>query len=68
MTTEEMIQWIDNADYYTLMDKWRFAEGGDPFFQGEVGVHYQKVMFGLRDRLGAACAAAVSKAIGWDKR
>ena len=68
MTTEEMIQWIDQAGYYALLEKWRFAEAGNTFFQGEVGVHYRDVMNRFRDQMGSEAAACVSKAIGWDKR
>ena len=67
MTTEEMIQWIDKAGYYELLEKWRFAEVGDPFFQDEVGMHYKKVMCERRNSMDPSEAVSVSKAVGWDK-
>lgn len=37
-------KWIDNASHEELLFKWKEASLGDPFFQGEVGQYYSKVM------------------------
>lgn len=49
MTEQQMREWIDNASYEELLRKWRFAPVGDPFFQGEMGQYYSKVMAEKRD-------------------
>jgi hypothetical protein len=67
MTTEQMIQWIDNASYEQLLTKWRFSPIGDPFFVGEVGEHFKNVMAKKRNELGNDEAAEASKRIGWEK-
>ena len=67
MTEEEMITWIDDADYEQLLRKWRFAPAGDPFFQGLVGQHYSEAMARKRDEVGCEAAAAASKRIGWER-
>jgi hypothetical protein len=51
----ERIAWIDSAPLLELLRKWRFSPGGDPFFVGEVGEHYKKVLFGKQQ----------SDPIGW---
>jgi hypothetical protein len=60
-------QWIDNASYEELLQKWRFAECGDPLFYGEVGEYYQKVMFEKRDKISNEERVAASKSVGWEK-
>jgi len=62
-----MKTWIDNASYEELLYKWRFAESGDPFFSGEMGEYYSKVIREKRDALEPGIAAAISKKIGWSK-
>jgi hypothetical protein len=66
MTEKEMREWIDNADYEALLRKWRFAPPGDPFFQGEIGQYYSKVMAEKRDA-DPAGAVRASKRIGWGR-
>ncbi len=66
MTEVEMRAWIDNASYETLLRKWRFAGMGDPFFAGDIGDHYLKVMTRKRDEIGPE-AATISKRIGWGR-
>lgn len=56
--------WIDAAPYIELLRRWRFSEGGNSWFQGEVGDYYAKVMAQKRDADPEAAVAA-SKAIGW---
>jgi hypothetical protein len=68
MMNEEMKAWIDNADYEQLLSKCRYAPAGDPFFAGEVGDYYLKVMAERRAAPGGNAAhVAASKAIGWDR-
>jgi hypothetical protein len=58
--------WIDNASYMSLLHKWRFAPAGDPFFQGETGEYYSKVMARRRDEVGPEEHTRVSKRVGWE--
>ena len=67
MTKEQMIDWINNASYQELLQKWRFAPSGSEWFQGEIGAYYSKVMFAKRDQVGPAEATRASKNIGWEK-
>lgn len=57
----KMKTWIDNATYEELLSKWRFATIGDPFFAGEIGDYYAKVMKEKREN-----HVEVSKKIGWE--
>lgn len=66
MTEQQMIEWIDNADYHALLHKWRSADAGSPFFTGAVGLHFIKVM-GERRPKDDDERAAISKAIGWEE-
>ena len=68
MTPEDAIQWIDNASYEELLDKWRNSPSGDGnsiFFQGKIGEHYSKVMEHKKSLLKPDEAVAISKKIGW---
>jgi hypothetical protein len=42
--TKEQKEWIDSANYAQLLSKWRFAQGDEPWFQGECGTYYSQVM------------------------
>lgn len=44
--TPEQKKWIDEASYESLLEKWRFASFGDPFFSkvSGAGDYYKKVM------------------------
>ena len=64
MTKEEMIKWINCASYHQLLEHWRFAKAGDPFFIGEVGKYYSEVM-GEKRAEKPDEAVRVSKDIGW---
>lgn len=61
---EEMIKFIDKATYYDLLRRWRFAPVGDPFFTGEVGKHYQKVIQKRREEVGDEEHVRISKSLG----
>lgn len=65
MIDDEMKEWIDNASYEKLLAKWRHAPSGSPFFQGEVGDYYRKVMFEKKAEVGDAEHTRASKSIGW---
>jgi hypothetical protein len=55
---------IDSMDYRGLLSLWRFAKSGHPYFIGEVGDYYSKVMEQKRSALPPGEAAAISKEIG----
>lgn len=65
MTIDEMKQWIDGASYEQLLHRWRFSPTGSPWFQGEIGAYYKKVMFSKKEEVGNAEHSATSKRIGW---
>ena len=67
MTEQEMKKWIDEASYMDLLSRWRFAEIGSPWFVGEMGDYYSKVMFRKRDEIGSAEAVRASKRVGLKK-
>jgi hypothetical protein len=56
---------IDSMSYEGLLSLWRNAPVGHPYFQGEVGDYYKKVMFEKRDQIGHDAAVQTSKKIGW---
>ena len=62
---EDQKDWIDNASYYALMNRWRFAKSGDPIFQGEAGDYYKKVMSEQRAQVGPAEHTRISKSLGF---
>lgn len=62
--TPEQKQWIDEADYESLLRLWRNAPTGEPLFQGDTGQYYRTVMAKKRDA-DAGAAVAASKHIGW---
>ena len=64
MISKDMKDWIDNASYEDLLQRWRFAPVGSPWFQGETGQYYAKVM---KEKRSADPDEAVraSKHIGW---
>jgi len=65
MTDQERIEWINNATYYQLLERWRFAPVGEPFLRGEVGEHYNVVMRQKRKEVSSEDFVRISKAIGW---
>jgi len=56
---------IDAKDHYQLLQGWRYASVGDPWFQGETGKYWGERMAKLRDE-NPGKAVANSKAIGWN--
>jgi hypothetical protein len=67
MTNDEMKDWIANASYKQLLQKWRFASPGDPFFVGEVGEYYTTVMNSKKRALAPGEAVRASKELGWKR-
>lgn len=63
---QALIDWIDNASYEALLSRWRFSPVGDPFFIGEVGEYYKKVMDRKRQETGDNGVSA-SKSVGWER-
>ena len=61
---ESMKNWIDDADYESLLSKWRNAPAGNPFFQGDIGKYYTKAMAEKRSQVGNAEHVRASKSIG----
>ena len=64
-TLREMRDWIDRQDHEGLLRWWRFAPSGDPFFQGEIGEHYEQALKSSRG-LEQDRGASASKRVGWD--
>ena len=65
MTEEEMRRWIDEASYTQLLERWRFAPVGSPWFQGEIGDYYTAAMARRRREVGDDAHVAASKLIGF---
>ena len=61
--TDEQKEWMDNASYYTLLDKWRNAPVGDKVFIGEAGKYYADAMNKVKYKLTHNEQVAVSKAV-----
>ena len=38
--TDENKAHIDSLSHYQLLERWRFAPTGDPWFQGDTGVYW----------------------------
>ena len=55
---------IDKMSYTQLLNKWRFAPSGDPWFQGETGEYWGDRMNEKRNENPGAAVQA-SKDIGW---
>jgi len=67
MIPEQMRTWIDNATYEALLQKWRHAAIGNPFFVGVMGEYYQVTMAAKRKEIGIAAAVQASKRVGWTR-
>jgi len=67
MTEIEMRKWIDESSYEILLQKWRFAAAGDPFFAKEIGEYFSRVLHLKRKELGEANHTLISKRIGWGR-
>ncbi len=66
--TDERKATIDRKSYEQLLDGWRNAPIGDPWFQDETGDYWAKRMSDLRNRPGGNDEhVTASKSIGWVK-
>jgi len=63
--TAAMKEWIARASYEALLERWRNAPAGSPWFCGEVGQYYQDTMASRRKEDPTEHVRA-SKRIGWD--
>ena len=63
--TNENKATINKKSYEYLLDKWRYAPSGDPWFQGETGEYWGKRMAELRAQPDGGDHHAASKSIGW---
>jgi len=61
--TNKMKDWIDNASYSKLLERWRNAPSGDPIFIGDIGIYYAKTM--AKKRPSDSEHTKISKEIGW---
>ena len=61
---DQMAEWIDNASYGELLEKWRFAPSGSMWFIGSIGQYYQKIMLEKRSAIGPDAATKESKRLG----
>jgi hypothetical protein len=64
---EQQKKWIDEANYESLLRRWRFAEPGSPWFQGETGNYFAQVFNRKRQEVGDAEHVRASKSVGWDE-
>lgn len=64
MINEQHKAWIDASTYEELLRRWRYAECGDPIFQGASGNYYKARMTLLRDK-DPQGAVKASKLVGW---
>ena len=64
MSIQAMKDQIDRMSYEGLLSRWRFAPAGDPFFQGEVGDYYSKVM---KEKRLQCDHVAASKSVGLEQ-
>ena len=63
---EDLIKWIDEQDYTTLLRHWRFDPIGSELFQEYIGEHYSNVMIHKGEELKNSERVKISKEIGWD--
>lgn len=62
--TPKQKEWIDNATYRQLLDRWRNASIGDSIFLNEAGTYYEQTM--KKKRISDEAHTQASKEIGWD--
>lgn len=57
---------IDGLSYHSLLEHWRNAPVGDPWFEGETGEYWAKVMSDRRNQPGGnEVHVNASKSIGF---
>ena len=65
MTNDEMKKTIDESSYEDLLCRWRTAPVGSPFFMGDIGNYYFKIMAEKKAKLSHGEQVQASKNIGW---
>ena len=66
--TEENKKTIDAKSYEELLEHWRFAPIGDPWFEGQTGEYWGERMKELRNQPnGQYLHVTTSKKLGWEK-
>jgi hypothetical protein len=65
MTNEERKAWIDQASYPELLYNWRFEPSGSPWFEGELGQYYKKMLLEKKAGSPPGEQVSISKALGW---
>ncbi len=63
--TEETKGNIDDMNYRSMFQLWRFAPSEHPYFQGEIGAYFTKSMKEKRSKLTDKEHTHTSKEIGW---
>jgi hypothetical protein len=66
MINEKTKKAIDDMSYYSMLELWRNAPIGHPYFKDETGDYYGKVMKEKKDRISHEEAVKASKDIGWE--
>ena len=66
MLNEATKKLIDDMPIREMLVKNRFSSISDPFFSGETGDYFLKVMSEKRKEIGDAAWTALSKSVGWD--
>ena len=61
-------EWIDNATYIQLLERWRYSPTGDLMFEGDTSQYYSETMRRKRNEVGEEAHVAASKLIGWNER
>jgi len=56
---------IDEMSYESMLSLWRNARAGHPYFMGETGEYFSKVMHEKAAKISDAEKVATSKRIGW---
>ena len=65
--TAERKEWIENADYSSLLHLWRFEPSGSVWFSNAELYTYYKLWFDKRRaEVGPEGHTAASKMIGWE--
>ena len=66
--TQQNKEHIDSLSYEQLLERWRYATVGDPWFQDETGEYWGTRMKQLRSEPGGhERHVRASKAIGWER-
>jgi hypothetical protein len=58
---------IDKMSPHELLSAWRFAPSDSVLLQGEIGKHFSKRFFEMRDELSPEDWTALSKQVGWKR-